>query len=418
MSVFPRRTASEIQALSTQVAIDDETLQQAREIVEMVKHNGDIALRQLAQKFDDLPADASLIIKQDELELAYNRVDVTIQSTLKNTCQRIQEFAAAQLGALSEVSVPVPGGKAGHTIEPICRAGCYAPGGRFPLPSSVLMTAGVAKVAGCPEIVVASPNPSDLVKAAAFVAGATQLIPVGGAQAIGALAFGTETIGAVDMIAGPGNRWVTAAKQLVFGRVGVDMLAGPSELLVLADETANPSHIATDLLAQAEHDLDARTFLVSLDASLVDRVELEIETQLQCLSTAEIASQSLNNGGSVVVNDLAEAIQIVEKLSPEHLEIQCCQARQVARQIKNAGCVFVGPKSAEVFGDYGIGPNHTLPTGTTARFRGGLSVFDFVRIRSWIELEQTIDKTVQNEMAKLAELEGLKAHQRAVKIDR
>jgi phosphoribosyl-ATP pyrophosphohydrolase/phosphoribosyl-AMP cyclohydrolase/histidinol dehydrogenase len=261
------------------------------------------------------------------------------------------------------------------------RAGCYAPGGRFPLPSSVLMTAVTARAAGVPSIWVASPKPTPITLAACAVAGADSLLAVGGAQAIAALSYGTENIPACDAIVGPGNRWVTAAKQLVSGLVAIDMLAGPSELVVLADESADPSVIAADLLAQAEHDPDAFATLVTVDPKLIEQVNIELCKQLKTLPTAEIAKEALTHSFAILADNYTSAAQICDELAPEHLEVIVTHPEQVIKMLNHYGALFIGSGAAEVFGDYGAGPNHVLPTGQTARICGGLSVFNFLRIR-------------------------------------
>jgi phosphoribosyl-ATP pyrophosphohydrolase/phosphoribosyl-AMP cyclohydrolase/histidinol dehydrogenase len=337
---------------------------------------------------------------------------------LQRTAERIERFAKAQINSLEAMEVPIPGGKAGQVIAPVQRAGCYAPGGRFPLPSSVLMTAVTARAANVKEVWVASPRPLPITLAAAAVAGVDGFLCVGGAQAVAALAYGAGPVPACDTIVGPGNRFVTAAKQLVFGRVSIDMLAGPSELTVLADATANPAVIAADLLAQAEHDPDAVPILVSLDSALIDAVNANLETQLKSLSTSDTAGASLRrNGFAVLAENLEAAVKICDRLAPEHLELQVANATQVADLCTHYGGLFIGDQAAEVLGDYGAGPNHTLPTGGTARHSGGLSVFDFLRIRTWINIEDPSNSGALLEDAKrLADLEGLAGHANAAKI--
>jgi phosphoribosyl-ATP pyrophosphohydrolase/phosphoribosyl-AMP cyclohydrolase/histidinol dehydrogenase len=297
---------------------------------------------------------------------------------------------------------------------PIERAGCYAPGGRFPLPSSVLMAVVTARAAGVAEVWVASPRPAQVTLAAAFVAGADALLAVGGAQAIGALAFGAGEVPACDAIVGPGNRWVTAAKQRVAGHVAIDMLAGPSELVVLSDDTGDPVLIAADLLAQAEHDTDALPVLVSLDPTLPERVRVELAKQIETLPTAETARAALIQGFAVIEPDLERAVAIVDTLAPEHLQILLADPGLAADRVRHAGALFLGPKSAEVLGDYGAGPNHVLPTSRGARSRAGLSVFTFLRIRTWMELSDPAE--VARDAAALARLEGLEAHARAADL--
>jgi phosphoribosyl-ATP pyrophosphohydrolase/phosphoribosyl-AMP cyclohydrolase/histidinol dehydrogenase len=351
------------------------------------------------------------------MQSARERLPLDRIELLERTAARIRSFAEAQRHALRDVDVEVPGGRAGHTVVPVLRAGCYAPGGRFPLPSSVLMTAVTARVAGVSEVWLASPKPDDTTLAAAAIADADALLAVGGAQAIAALAYGAGQVPPCDVVVGPGNRWVTAAKKLVAGRVGIDMLAGPSELVALADGTADPAVVAADLLAQAEHDPDALPVLVTTSSSLADSVDEEIERQLADLPTRKTAEAALGNGFAVLCGDLETALDVCDRLAPEHLQILTQDADAVAARLAHWGGLFVGGQSAEVFGDYGIGPNHTLPTGGVARFKGGLSVLDFLRVRTWLRLESDPDAdVVARDAAALARLEGLEAHARAAEM--
>jgi phosphoribosyl-ATP pyrophosphohydrolase/phosphoribosyl-AMP cyclohydrolase/histidinol dehydrogenase len=398
--------------------VDEETLRAAQKIVDDVQKRGEAALREHAERLGDMAPGGPLVLGREALDEARNTVAPEDLELLERTAKRIDRFAKAQLDSLKALEIPVPGGKAGQVIAPVERAGCYAPGGRFPLPSSVLMTAVTARAAKVQQVWVASPRPMPITLAAASVAGADGFLCVGGAQAIAALAYGAGPVPACDTIVGPGNRFVTAAKQLVFGRVSIDMLAGPSELTVLADASANPGTIAADLLAQAEHDPDAVPILVSLDKPLIDAVNAELRSQLQTLSTSDTAGASLQkNGFAVLAENMETAIEICDRLAPEHLELQVENADQVARRCTHYGALFIGDKAAEVLGDYGAGPNHTLPTGGTARHSGGLSVFDFLRIRTWMTVD---DPSAAGELLKdakrLADLEGLAGHANAAKI--
>ena len=395
-----------------QPPVDAATLSSAAEIVEAVRTSGETAIRKYTQQFAERTADESLTISPAELAAAFDRIPKSDQELLKRVAGRIENFARAQLNSLSEVKVPVPGGSAGHTIEPIRRAGCYAPGGRYPLPSSVLMTALTARTAGCESVVVASPNPTDITLAAAHVAGADAVLPFGGAHAIAAMAYGFPQCEKRDLIAGPGNRWVTAAKQLVVGSVGIDMLAGPSELAIVADDDSDPETTAADLIAQSEHDTDARPFLICFSDSFAGRVVDALEKRLSDLPTAETAREALKNGAIVVADSVDEALSICDLLAPEHLELHLADAEQFSKRVNHAGCIFVGSNSAEVFGDYGAGPNHTLPTGGTARWSAGLNVFTFLRVRTWLHIESSPRELVEDTM-RLAGHEGLIGHSRA-----
>ncbi len=282
------------------------------------------------------------------------------------------------------------------------------------------MTAVTARAAGVREVIVASPKPGAVTLAAAFIAGADSVLAVGGAQSIAALAYGTASVRACDAIVGPGNRWVTAAKKLVSGNVGIDMLAGPSELVILADGAGDASDarlIAADLLAQAEHDDDAVPTLVTTSTQWADDVERELEIQLRTLPTAATARRSLRNGRCFIAQSLDEAIDAVSSLAPEHLEIMTRDPAAVAQRIDHFGAVFLGSGSAEILGDYGVGPNHVLPTGGTARFTGGLSVLNFLRVRTWLEMEHSeASRAAARNAAGLARLEGLEAHARAADL--
>ena len=299
--MLKRISAAEFGDAQLTHSIDAQTLAQSQAIVDDVRDGGESAIRKFADQFNERSADQPILIERNELEMAAKRVDAEDLALLERVAKRIGNFAQAQLDSISALSTPVPGGLAGHTIEPIQNAGCYAPAGRFALPSTVLMTAVTAKVAGCEHIVVASPNPSDIILAAAYVAGADQVLAIGGAHAIAAMAYGFEGFTRRDLIAGPGNRWVTAAKKIVSGDCGIDMLAGPSELALVADGSADPATIAADLLAQAEHDVDARPFLILTDESIADSIDSELKNQLEKLPTGAVAQQSLANNGAMVM---------------------------------------------------------------------------------------------------------------------
>jgi phosphoribosyl-ATP pyrophosphohydrolase/phosphoribosyl-AMP cyclohydrolase/histidinol dehydrogenase len=392
--------------------VDAETLSGAATIVGDVRSGGDAKLREYAEKFGDVEEGRPLVISRGECEAALASLQPEDRELLERTAERIRQFAKAQRGAITETAIPIPGGVAGHDVSAMEVAGCYAPGGRFPLPSSVLMTAVTARAAGVETVWVASPKPTAVTKAAAAVAGADALLAVGGAQAISALAYGTESVPACDVIVGPGNRWVTAAKQLVAGAVAIDMLAGPSELLVLADDTADPVTVAADLLAQAEHDPDAVPILVTTSASLADAVDDEIERQVAELKTVETASAALENGFTVLVDTLDDAITAADKLAPEHLEVMTADSEAVGRRLKHYGGLFIGEGAAEVLGDYGAGPNHVLPTGGTARSTGGLSVMTFLRVRTWMRIDdRAAAQGLAADAAALAQHEGLHAHE-------
>ncbi len=396
--------------------VDAKTLRQARAIVDDVRERGEEALREHAVRLGDLAPGGPLVLGHQKLVQALDAIDHGQRELLERTADRIHRFAMAQKDSLTAVEVSIPGGTAGQDIAPVARAGCYAPGGRFPLPSSVLMTAVTARTAGVAEVWVASPRPTALTMAAAAVAGADRLLAVGGAQAIAALAFGAGPVPACDVVVGPGNRFVTAAKQLVSGHVAIDMLAGPSELVVLADESASAGTVAADLLAQAEHDPDAVPVLVTTSADLVARVNNELVVQLADLPTAGTAGKALENGCAVLAGSLDEAVDVTNMLAPEHLELHVKDVGRVLSRLAHYGGLFVGSGAAVVLGDYGAGPNHTLPTSGTARYTGGLSVLDFLRVRTWMRIDDPAAAAdLVEDAARLGELEGLVAHARAVR---
>jgi len=412
---YLRRISSDAVPSLRRDAVDAETLERAGGIVDDVRARGEEGLRDWSVRLGDLPdASAPVVLGPDALAAAWKRLSPEAQGVLQRTADRIRAFADAQAAALGPVEVPVPGGRAGLRYAPVDRAGCYAPGGRFPLPSSVLMTAVTARSAGVEEVWVASPRPTDETLAAAHVAGADGVLVVGGAQAIAALAFGAGPVPAVDCIVGPGNRWVTAAKQQVAGRVRIDMLAGPSELVVIADDTADAARVAADLLAQAEHDPDALPVLIALSESVVDAVEAELEAQLKDLPTADIARAALENGFAVIEPDLDRACALSDRLAPEHLAVQVGDLAAARARLRHYGALFLGEAAAEVLGDYGAGPNHVLPTGGTARSVGALSVATFLRVQTWLDLDDMgAARGMVDDCVALARMEGLEAHARA-----
>lgn len=409
--LLERLTPDQAAARARRASLDAVRAESAA-LVARVRREGDAALRELGRRFDDLGPLGKLVYPAEALAAALARLPDDQVGLLRRVAGRIERFAAAQRDCVADLSTEIDGGRAGWRFRPVRRAGCYAPGGRFPLPSSVLMTAVTARIAGVSEVIVASPRPDDVVLAAAAVAGADRVIAAGGAQAVAALALGTDLVPRCDVVVGPGNLYVTAAKQVLGGEVRFDMLAGPSELLVLADADADPDLIAADLIAQAEHDPEAVPLLVTTDPRLPDRVDAALRARLADLPTSVTARTALYNGGSVVVPDLDAALALSDRLAPEHLELLVADASAVAPRLERYGALFVGPQSAEVFGDYGAGPNHVLPTGGTARFSGGLSVLDFLVGRTWLELNGDAG-AVARDARDLARLEGLEGHARA-----
>lgn len=397
--------------------IDPATLAGAERLVAQVREGGEAALRSLCARFEDLGPGGKLFWTAAELREELERLPPQERALLERTAARVRSFAEAQLASLREVEIPVPGGRAGQALAPMERAGCYVPSGRFPLPSSALMTTIPAKVAGVQEVWVASPRPTSLTLAAAAIGGAHGLIAAGGAHGIAALAYGAGRLSPCDVVVGPGNRWVTAAKKLIAGEVAIDTLAGPSELVVVADGSADAERIAADLLAQAEHDPDASPILVSTSAQLVDEVEEVLAGQLATLPTAKIASAALSNGFAVIASSRDEAARICDRLAPEHVELHLEDPRALGARLRNYGALFLGAGAAEVLGDYGIGPNHVLPTGRGARSAGGLSPLSFLRVRTWLEVDDLEEASeVLRDAAAFARLEGLEGHARAAEM--
>lgn len=420
MTLFPRKTPSDVLRARQRPAVDEDTLAVARQIFDEVETDGDAALRQISLRLGDLPSvDAPLLIGPASLAAAFARLPPKTRALLDRTSQRIEAFAQAQRQSLGPITVPIPGGSCGLDYAPVQTAGCYAPGGRYPLPSSVLMTALTARAAGVAEVWVASPRPSDEVLAAAHLSGATGVLAVGGAQAIAAMALGKGGVSPCDVIVGPGNRFVTAAKKLVAGDVRIDMLAGPSELLVVADAESSPALVAADLLAQAEHDPDAQPLLVTTSKQSLAAVETALAQQLATLSTAAVATDALANGGAVLVSNLDEAILFANAFAPEHLSLHIADAASQRGHFRNYGAVFLGESAAEVLADYGAGPNHVLPTGGCAKAFGGLNVQTFCAARSWLKIDDAAAAgEIIDDAAALAAVEGLQAHALAAKARR
>ena len=413
MTMLQRRTLDALRATRTD-PVDADTLDAAGAIVSEVRAGGDAALRAWAEKLGDRAPGEPLVLGADAMAAALASLPEGDRDLLRRTAERIRTFAMAQRAALGTPEVPIPGGVAGLRYAPVDRAGCYAPGGRFPLPSSVLMTVMTARAAGVREVWVASPRPTAVTLAAAAIAGADRVLAVGGAQAIAALAYGTESVAPCAAIVGPGSRWVTAAKQHVAGHVAIDMLAGPSELVVLADGSADPDLVAADLLAQAEHDPDAVPILITDSEALAEAVGEHIARQLADLPTAETARAALENGGVVVVEDMAAGRAACDDLAPEHLALHGASAEAAAPSFRHYGALFIGEGAAEVLGDYGAGPNHVLPTGGNARSFGALSVTSFLRVQNWMRIDNIAGaRELALDAARLGRLEGLEGHARS-----
>ncbi len=390
------------------------------EILENIQREGDAAVLRYARELDGYAGtELDWKVAPEKLQEAYEALPLPDREALQEARKRIREFHERVLGATVQSLEPSPG-RAGVRILPLSRVGIYVPGGTAAYPSTVLMTSVVARVAGVPEIVGVSPagekGISPAILAAFFVAGVTDVYQIGGVQAIGALAFGTETIPAVDKIIGPGNRYVAEAKRQVFGTVDIDMVAGPSEVLVLADRSANPGIVAADLLAQAEHDTQAAAILIATDRELALRVAAEVDRQLEDLPRREIARESLGRFGFLLVVPTAEmAISLSDMIDPEHLELHVEDPDAWFSRIRNAGAVFIGSDTAEAFGDYCYGPSHVLPTNGSARFSSPVSVETFLKRTSVLMGFRSEDerRSLIRTTALLARLEGLEGHARA-----
>ncbi len=392
------------------------------EIIEKVRRQGDKALAEYTKRFDGYSLSAeTMTVTEEEIEEAYRQTDPAFIETLRKAKENIRSFHEKQL-RYSWFDTTPGGSILGQKITPLHRAGVYVPGGKAAYPSTVLMDVIPAKTAGVDEIIMTTPpgrtgkvNPGTLV--AAREAGVDRIYKVGGAQAVAAMAFGTETIPRVDKIVGPGNVYVAAAKKAVFGRVGIDSVAGPTEILVLADECANPRYVAADLLSQAEHDEMACAVLVTDSRSLADEVLRLTQEMTAGLERREIIEKCLNNYGYILLADsLDEAVDIANEIAPEHMEIMTKDPFCVMPRIRNAGAVFIGEYSSEPLGDYMAGPNHVLPTNGTARFSSPLSVDDFLRKSSIIYYTEDELRALQPDIVRFAQNEGLSAHANSINV--
>jgi len=393
--------------------------QAVRDIIADVAARGDRALAELTRKFDRVDLDrVGLRVTADEIAAAAAACDRRALDALGFARERIEAYHRRQKPADDRFTDAL-GVELGHRWTAIEAVGLYVPGGTAAYPSSVLMNAVPAKVAGVPRLVMVVPAPdgklSPLVLAAARLAGIDEIYRVGGAQAIAALAYGTQTIPPVAKIVGPGNAYVAAAKRLVFGKVGIDLIAGPSEVLIIADRTGHPDWIAGDLLAQAEHDASAQAILITDDAALADAVETAVAAQLKSLPRAAVAGASWRDFGAViVVADLDDAVPLVDAIAPEHLEIETADAESLAGKIRNAGAIFLGAHTPEAIGDYVGGSNHVLPTARSARFSSGLGVLDFMKRTSILKCGPEQLRALGPAAIALGEAEGLDAHARSV----
>lgn len=412
--------------LAFETVNDPELLKTVDHIIAQVKQHGDAEVLKLTQQFDQHPAQsfAELELTQVQLKAAFDALDLDVRAALELAAERVREFHQAQKQEGWQYTDSL-GNILGQKVTPLDRVGIYVPGGLASYPSSVLMNAIPAHVAGVAEIMMVVPAPqgilNPLVLAAAYLAGVSRVFTIGGAQAVAALAYGTQTIPRVDKITGPGNRFVAAAKRAVFGQVGIDMIAGPSEILVYAEagqgsDAINPEWLAMDLLSQAEHDMVAQAVFITPDATLLEQVSDWIEQHLQRLPKAEIARTSIaNRGALVLVKDRAEAIELINQVAPEHLQLCVSDPMQMSENIRHAGAIFMGAYTPEAIGDYCAGPNHVLPTSSTARFSSPLGVYDFQKRSSLILCSPQGVKTLARAADVLAQQENLDAHARSAR---
>ncbi len=391
-----------------------------REIISNVRKYGDKAVLEYTEKFDKAVLD-SIEVSAEEIDNAFTQVEDEFLDILREAAENIRAFHQKQVRNSFIISEN-DGIVIGQKITPIEKVGLYVPGGTAAYPSTVLMDSIPAKIAGCPEIAMTTPPSKDgkvnpVILAAAKIAGVDRIFKVGGAQAIAALAYGTETIPKVDKIVGPGNAFVAEAKKQVYGQVSIDMIAGPSEILIIADKNSVPSHAAADLLSQAEHDANASAVLVTDSMDLAKATQAEIEKQLAVLPRQEIARRSIDNYGKIIVTDnLNDAIKVSNIIAPEHLELMVDNPFDILDKITNAGSVFMGRNCPEALGDYFAGPNHTLPTGGTARFSSPLSVDDFIKKSQFTYYTGDALARIGEKVAHFAKKEGLDAHARSVTV--
>ena len=405
--------------LSWESVSDDAVNQRVLEIIQAVRERGDAALVEYTRRFDALEASsmADLILPRERLEQALTRITPAQCEALETAAQRVRSYHEKQKQESWTYTEP-DGTVLGQQVTPLDRAGLYVPGGKASYPSSVLMNAIPAKVAGVSEVVMVVPTPrgevNELVLAAAAIAGVDRVFTIGGAQAVAALAYGTESVPQVDKIVGPGNIYVATAKRHVFGQVGIDMIAGPSEILVVCDGQTDPDWIAMDLFSQAEHDEDAQSILVSPDSAFLDRVAESVARLLPTMERSEIIRTSLEGRGALIqVADMQQAIEVANRIAPEHLELSVADPQQWLPQIRHAGAIFMGRYTAEALGDYCAGPNHVLPTSGTARFSSPLGVYDFQKRSSIIFCSAAGASKLGKSASVLARGESLTAHARS-----
>ena len=417
--------SKDVQALSAylesrEAGVDQQMNAKVLDIIEQVRTRKDDALLEYTEKFDHVKLD-SLIMSEEEIEAVMSKVDASLIADLKEAAENIACYHEKQLQEGYEIQKE-DGVYLGQRVIPLERVGVYVPGGRAAYPSTVLMNVIPAKIAGVKEIVMVTPPSADgsvdpVIAAAAHIAGVTRICKVGGAQAVAALAYGTQSIPRVDKIVGPGNAYVACAKRLVYGKVDIDMIAGPSEILVIADKGADPEYVAADMISQAEHDPMASSILITDDETLVEKVEEALQRQSDALPRQEIISQSLSNYGTVMVCDtIEECIEKANAIAPEHLELMVQDARSWLPLVRNAGSVFLGYYTCESIGDYFGGCNHVLPTNGTARFASALSCDSFIKKSSYLHYSKEALQCDGGKIMNIAHHESLDGHANAVKV--
>lgn len=397
-----------------------ESLQNVEDIIEDIKKNGDKSIIHYSKTFNDgdFSSGEDFIVSKEEIKKAYEMTDDKTINALEKCIENVRDFAQEQLLCLKNLDMKKNNSLLGHRVIPLERVLCYVPGGNYPLPSSAVMTCTPAKVAGVREVIITSPRIKPQTIVAAKMSGADKIYKLGGVQAIGAFAYGSESIKPVDKIVGPGNKYVTYAKKYVYGKCSIDFLAGPSEVLIVADDNQNPELVSADILAQCEHDRDARGYLICFSKDFAQKVAYCARKQLQTLKTGNIAQISFEKSTAVIVNDIEEAVKISNLRAPEHLELMFDGAWEKSKDFTNYGSLFIGSCCAEVFGDYCSGTNHVLPTNSAARYTGGLSVFDFVKIQTYQMLSKEYSKELSILASQMAQQEGLMGHKLASDLRR
>ncbi|HSA06461.1 MAG TPA: histidinol dehydrogenase [Candidatus Gastranaerophilales bacterium] len=384
-------------------------IESVKEIIRYVKIHGDEAVKKYSRQFGDGEI-SSIELTAEEIENACEKISEDTKNYIKLAINNVKNFAEAQFSVLKNIETVKDGIRLGHRVIPLERIGAYVPGGNYPLPSSAIMSIVPAKVAGVKEVIVCSPRIQPATIVACKLAGADRIFRIGGVQAVAAMAYGTESVPAVNKIVGPGNKYVTAAKKEVYGICGIDFLAGPSEVMIIADQTADYEFIAADMLAQCEHDPDARAYLITTSADLAEKVIQKTEYFLKTLTTSEIASKAIRESIVIIIENIGQGVEIANKKAPEHLEICYKDCQNDLDKYTNYGSLFIGNYSAEVFGDYCSGTNHILPTNGVAKYSGGLSVFDFVKIQTYQEIYPEAATNLSKIASNLANTEGLYAH--------